>query len=98
MTYRVYLVSKKEMKRLDKSKPEGLCDPHAGRIYLRRYLLRNPDRLVDTLIHELWHALLDGSGVGYWLEKKGVNQEKLIRFLTPAWVALLRSAKLLEAK
>lgn len=62
-------------------------------------------RALDTLVHEIMHAIFDAQGIETYLStqlKKGCKvkeaEEQIIRLLTPALITSLRSAGLLSRK
>ncbi len=75
---------------------EGWCDYETGTIYVRCSV--NPSRQHATLVHEIVHAALEGSGAQWLLgqicEKAGrdVNEveETLVRMLAPALTEVVR--------
>lgn len=77
MTYRIVIVKRgsRGPKEWTK-KTEGMCDPNAGIIYLAGRLTRNPTRLRDTFIHEIGHALSEGTGLRMWLAKLVPGRKK----------------------
>lgn len=76
---------------------QGECDYEAATIRLRR---QAPDRMADTLIHEVLHAILDAAGIGWTmrgrfkLSKRAYDkfEEDFVRMMTPALLSTLRNA------
>lgn len=95
--YSIFSVKKGEVKGMGRA--EGMTIVSKNVIYIKERLLKNPDRFMDTLIHEILHALFDASGLGFWLKEKYQFteegwfkfQEKVIRFQTPALLSTLAS-------
>lgn len=85
---------------------EALTDIEQGTIHFSYKLLRNPTRLRDALVHELFHALSEATGLRCWLkkitrgraraEKTWELEEDVIRILTPALITTFQSAGLLR--
>lgn len=107
LSYRVVVVRGKGPKDWNR-RYEGMCDPGAGVIYISSRLLRNPSRLLDTLIHEICHGLAEGTGLRRWLAKLvpgkpsarrrrliGELEEDVVRILTPAIITAFQSAGML---
>lgn len=68
MTYRIVIVKRGQRGPKEWTKrTEGMCDPNAGVIYLAGWLAKNPTRLRDTFVHEVAHALSEGTGLRRWL-------------------------------
>lgn len=80
-----------------KLKIEGLCDFASGEIVLRPQVA---DRMAETLMHEVLHATIDASGLGWLLRRRfrmsesqrDAFEEDVIRVLSPALFASLRGA------
>lgn len=97
-TYSIFSVKKGDVKGMGTA--EGMTDVLKNEIYLKQKLLKNPCRFLDTLVHEILHAIFDASGLGFWLKRKMKvrgnawirAQEELIRFQTPALVSTLKNA------
>ncbi len=76
---------------------EGECDYANGVLRLRR---QAPDRMADTLLHEVLHAIFDASGMGWLLRGRfqlskaryDALEENMIRMLCPALHSTLRNA------
>ncbi len=60
---------------------EGAHDSHLCRIFVTP---GTPDQLADRVVHEVLHAMLERYGIEYFLEKKDVDVEDVVRRLTPA--------------
>lgn len=75
---------------------EGLCDHKNCRIVLKTGIDQN--RVKDTLVHEILHALINESGVRNELETlahkdAGEVEERIVRMLTPHLCDLLEQLK-----
>ncbi len=79
----------------------GCVDFEKGVIYLDRALKKSPTRLRDTLYHEIGHALMESSGLGWWLKREvGLHgrkwhrfQETFIRLFCPVMITTFRPLK-----
>lgn len=76
---------------------QGFCDYDEGVIRLRRSA---PDRMMDTLLHEVLHGIFEASGLG-WLIRSAFKltkarfdsfEEDMIRLLAPSLLSTLRNA------
>jgi hypothetical protein len=65
-------------------------DPIA-RIWIRS-VPKNPAIELDSFVHEILHAVLYGSGAGRFVKR----EEDLLHTLTPAFIAALKSARLIR--
>lgn len=85
---------------------EGMCDVESSTIYLSARLRRNPSRLLDALVHEMAHAIAEGTGVRRWLsslvpwkqrktDRVFELEEDCVRMITPALIVALQSAGLI---
>jgi phage-related minor tail protein len=86
---------------------EALLDVDAGTIHYAAKLVRNPSRLRDAIVHEIAHAIVEGTGLRHWLKRlvKGKAaradrlaeiEETVIRFVVPAAIQALESVGLME--
>jgi len=82
---------------------EGITDYATCTIFLSDTLPET--RALDTLVHEIIHAIFEASGADNYLKtkwRKGIKgaevEEHLIRLLTPALITSFRSAGLLSRK
>ena len=90
---------------------EGECNCDRGIIYLAARLRSNPTRLRDAFVHEVCHAISEGTGLRRWLKKlvpararraKASSdalyelEEDVVRIVTPALCAALESAGLIK--
>lgn len=105
--HRVVFVSAKRMLKEAGTEAFGCVDKERCIIYLLSSLKAHPSLLRDVLIHEaVGHALLENSGLAYWLQvsvnlkgKKWFRwQETFVRFHTPMVIATLRSMGLLAQR
>lgn len=72
----------------------GICDPEKHTIHILD--CQAPQALLDTLVHELTHALLSETGIQFMLwghmadtERKFDAEEHVIRVLTPHLIDLI---------
>lgn len=94
--YKVYQATDKQFPPL--ATAEGVTDSNTCSIYLRADLHKS--RTKDVLLHEIFHALFEGSGVRHklatFLKSDDLEQhveEESIRALTPHMIGVLRQLK-----
>jgi hypothetical protein len=73
----------------------GYTDYEAFRIVLRSGM--PPTAFLNTLLHEMQHALWEHSGLKSHVGKDSAFEETFIQIFTPVWIDALRSAKKLRA-
>lgn len=72
----------------------GTCAPQRTEILLASGV--SGDFEIETLLHEIAHAINDIAGVGQWLDTD--QEERLVRSISPYWLMVLRdNPKLVEA-
>jgi hypothetical protein len=80
-------------------KIQGECDYEAGTI--RVAPKENTDRVLDSVVHEALHALIDSSGLGWSMRRRlGMSEREwrhfeedfIVRPMAPALLSTLRSA------
>lgn len=96
MPWRIMEASAKEIQILGEA--EGWTDLDTCTIYLRRGLHKS--RIKDTLLHEICHAIFDGSGAYYAIQSLFSDSdvsydlvERLIRALVPNLLTVFRQMK-----
>lgn len=67
-----------------------VTDPKAT-IWVRAFP-GNPQRELDSFVHELQHAVLDASGAGRFVKR----EEDFLHTYTPALITTLKSAKVIR--
>lgn len=100
LTYSVHLATKNAQVLKGN---EGVTYAETGMIFVED--TGNQARILDTILHEILHAVFEASGASFTLAihaKRGVNpndlEEQIIRTLTPGLLAALTSAKLFSLK
>lgn len=74
---------------------EEMLGDDFGRTFPRRQLImlardQGPDQLRDTLIHEVFHAVIADTALGRVPVETEDGEEVLVREITPGWFGVLR--------
>ena len=91
--YKVYIASRDDEPAL--ADADAVCDTDLCYIKIRDDVPKA--KIADTVLHEVMHALFEGSGIGHALQLETRNhhdlEERIIRMLVPHLRATLKQMK-----